>query len=97
MMFIDRSVSKRCYNMYDSFGEICVGCCCCSKDPKIRAEARYDYHSRRLQECKEQLNEPDFDEYQLKNIRSNIKYHSKRKSYYKKRLEELNETVSDIP
>lgn len=39
---IDRSVMDNCWNLYDSFGEICVECGCCSKDPLVRAKARYD-------------------------------------------------------
>ena len=44
------SVTKKCWNPYDSFGEICVGCGCCSDDPIKRAEARLKVSKDQLED-----------------------------------------------
>ena len=87
---IDFMVRKNCWNLYDSYGEICVGCGCCSADPKVRAESRLKFCERMLQE------QYDFDDWiegweetQRKNIKANIVYFKRRIRYYKKRLKEL--------
>ena len=41
-------VSKGCINP-DSYGEICVGCGCCSKDKAIRYPARLKLYQEHLQ------------------------------------------------
>lgn len=89
---IDWAVRENCWNLYDSYGQICVGCGCCSSDPKVRAESR-------LRVCKRMLQEQyDFDDWdedegwketQQKNIRLNIQYFKRRVRYYEKRLKEL--------
>lgn len=90
--FIDKPVIDRCWNLYDSYGMICVGCRCCSSDPLVRANARYEL-------CLEQIvhlnvfdlwdDTPEGRELQKKNIASNLKYFRGRLRYYKKRLEEM--------
>lgn len=86
----DFAVRKNCWNFYDSYGEICVGCGCCSADPVVRAKARLDVCERWLQE---RLNFDDWleglEKLQRKNIASDIKYYKRRIRYYKKRLKEL--------
>lgn len=90
MFHIDFAVKKDCWNFYDSYGEICVGCGCCSPDPVVRAKAR-------LAVCENQLHERSnfnnwvegWEETQRKNIASDIRYFKKRIRYYKKRLKEL--------
>lgn len=89
---IDFAVRENCWNLYDSYGQICVGCGCCSSDPNVRAESR-------LRVCKRMLQEQyDFDDWdedvgwketQQKNIRLNIQYFKRRVRYYEKRLKEL--------
>ena len=92
MMHICQAVKKKCWNLYDSYGEICVHCDCCSSDPKIRAKAR-------IEVIKEQLNHNEhFDEWsddpkwksvQEKNIKSNIKYYKRQIRYYTNRLKQM--------
>ena len=52
MIHIDRASIKDCYAPEWSYGEICVGCGCCSKDPIVRATARLRYHEIQLEEEK---------------------------------------------
>ena len=87
---IDFMTRKNCWNLYDSYGEICVGCGCCSADPKIRAESRLRVCERMLQE------QYDFDDWiegweetQRKNVKANIVYFKRIIRYYKKRLQKL--------
>ena len=87
------SKRKNCWNLYETCMS-CIGCGCCSSDPKERAEARLKVSERMLQE------QYDFDawdederwkETQRKNIKANIKYFRRCIRYYKKRLQELEE------
>ena len=32
VMYVDAPVRGNCWNLRDSYGEICVGCGCCSKE-----------------------------------------------------------------
>jgi hypothetical protein len=82
------SVQKNCYATLWSYGEICVGCRCCDKDPKIRRKVRLKYWKWWL---KEQL---EFDHWvkddsrllsiQEKNVKANIRQAKKRVKYYQK-------------
>lgn len=89
-MHIDFQVKKNCWNLYDSYGEICVRCGCCSPDPIIRAKARLKVCEERL---KERMNFNDWmegwEETQRRNIASDIFYLKKKINYYKKRLKKL--------
>jgi len=40
ILFVDEQVRDNCWNLYDSYGEICVHCGCCSNDKKVRYAAR---------------------------------------------------------
>ena len=86
------SVMKNCWNGIDSFGEICVGCGCCSDDPLKRAKARLEVSKVHLEEC-ENFNmwddDPEWRKEQEKNIRSSKRYFKRRIRYYTKRLKEL--------
>lgn len=84
---IDFACTEKCWNLIDSYGEICIGCGCCSKDKKVRYESRIRCLERWLKE------QYEFDywiegceELQRKNIKSNIKYFKRRLRYYKKQL-----------
>ena len=90
MTFLDRPIKKNCWNLYDSYGEICVHCGCCSADPVVRAKARLELCERKLDDSLH------FDEWsegwkeiQRRNIASDIKHYRRRIRYYKKRLEKL--------
>lgn len=93
-VFIDYSVNDDCYNPYESYGEICIGCGCCSKDPKERAEARLELYQRQLDRVENFNNwfdDPKIRAIQEKNIKIDTKIYKKRIRYYKKRLKEIKE------
>lgn len=89
---ICRGIGKRCWNLEDSYGEICVGCGCCSPDVKTRQESRLRVSKRHLQD------ELDFDNWaddfprlkaiQERNRKSNIRYYKRRIRYYEKAIAE---------
>ena len=84
---ISDQVKTECWNFYDSYGEICVHCGCCSSNPRIQAKARLKVLRRELEECE---NFTDWDEdidlrrLQESNIQSNIKYFKKEIAKYEK-------------
>ena len=90
IVHIDYAKRKNCWNIYDSYSGMCIGCGCCSHDLKKRYEERLKVCKRLLQE---QL---DFDNWieglehiQRKNVKANIRYFKRRIKYYRKRLEIL--------
>ena len=92
MIIIDKPITDKCWNIYDSYGEICVHCGCCSKDPVKRANARYELCLERIAH----LNafdgwdkDPEIRALQERNIKHDLKYFNERLRYYKKRLKEL--------
>jgi len=83
------SVTKDCVNS-DSYGEICVGCGCCSKDNNIRYPARLKMYEEHLQE------DLNFDRWmkgcirlQKKNQELNITYNKRRVAIYKRLVASL--------
>ena len=86
------SVNENCYNPYESYGEICVGCGCCSKDLKERTESRLALYQRLLDKCvnfHNWVDDPRIRAIQEKNIKIDTKIYKRRIRYYQKRLEEL--------
>ena len=88
---IDAQVSSKCWNLYDSYGEICVHCGCCSKDPLTRYNARIEVLLRRIEHC------VTFDGWsadstlraiQETNIAHDLKACRRMLRYYKKKLDE---------
>ena len=76
---IDFAPSKRCYNTYESYGEICVGCGCCSTDKRKAAQARLELHQRLLAD-RENFNMWFYDapwlmKVQEQHVAASIKYH----------------------
>ena len=90
---IEISASKDCYNLAESYGEICVGCGCCARDKKERYEARLALHERLLERLKDfddwAYEYPDLMELQKKNVAEDIKYHKRKIDEYKQALAEL--------
>lgn len=93
MICIDNTVTDKCWNPYDSYGEICVHCGCCSKDK----ETRYKSRILLLEELIE--NDEKFDgwvdgwrEKQEENIKTNLKIYKRQLRYYKRKLEEVRES-----
>ncbi len=78
------SVSKKCINP-NSYGEICVGCNCCSSDKKIRYPARLQLYEQQLQQ---DLNfnrwTKGLKRLQKRNIKLNITYDKRRIAIYKR-------------
>ena len=90
---IDVQAKHNCYALRWSFGEICVGCGCCDKDPLKRAKARLDYYTDLLEESENFSHwfedDPELLALQKKNKASDIRYAKRRIAYYKKRIETL--------
>ena len=90
--FIDEQVRENCWNLYDSYGEICVHCGCCAKDKAERYRARIACVERWLDD---RLNfdlwddDPKLRAIQEKNVREDIRHHRRMLRYYKKRLAEV--------
>lgn len=86
---ISIAVSKNCYNLYDSYGMICVGCGCCSSDKQRRLTARLKLNRRRL---KEELefdrwdDNPEIRALQEKNVAANIAFFEKEIAKYEAKL-----------
>ena len=89
MMYIDFGVNENCYNPLESYGEICVGCGCCSKDLKERTESRLALYQRLLDRCvnfHNWVDDPRVRAIQEKNIKIDKKIYKRRIRYYEKRL-----------
>ena len=93
-MKIDYAINDKCWNMYDSYGEICVGCGCCSKDKAVRQKARYEFCKRRIEDAE------SFDDWfdddrlraiQEKNVKSTLKYYRRLLRYYQKKVSKKHE------
>ena len=50
MLHVCMAAKENCYNTYDSYGEICVHCGCCSEDEIERAKARVALADRMIEE-----------------------------------------------
>lgn len=92
LIHVDRQIRKKCWNLRDSYGEICVGCGCCNQIPQVRYKSRIECLERWIDE---QINFDNwFDDeatrkLQERNRKANIKYYRRKLRYYKKRLGEL--------
>lgn len=91
-IIIDASATDNCWNLYESYGEICVHCGCCSKDPVVRTKARIDVLQRHIEHFE------SFDGWsedllvkatQKMNIEKNLRSFKRQLQYYQKRLREL--------
>lgn len=92
IVFIDFQVKDNCWNLHDSYGEICVGCGCCSEDKQTRYKARIRTLEAWLED---QYNFDMWDdenglrEVQERNIKSNIRSFKRMLRYYKGKLKEM--------
>lgn len=100
MIIIDTPVKDKCWNFYDSYGEICVHCGCCSKDPLTRYNARIEVILRRIEHC------VTFDEWsedsfvrsiQETNVAHDLKAYRRMLRYYKKKLDEEERKTQAAP
>lgn len=91
-IIIDRPVAEKCWNLYDSYGEICVGCGCCSKDPLTRVKARIDVLTNRIgyyETFDSWFADQNLRELQERNIAKDLKALKRQLLYYRGRLKEL--------
>ena len=90
--FVDEPVKGNCWNLRDSYGDICVACGCCSKDPLKRARARYEVAQLEIKTL-ESFNKWDQNletrEFQEQNIRTDLTMFRRMIRYYKKRIDKL--------
>lgn len=90
-MHICFSVQKNCWNLRDSYGEICVGCGCCSKDKKERHKNRLEALKRWNEENDRfdgWCDDPEIRERQEENVKANRKYFARMIRYYERKVEE---------
>ena len=84
------AVKNNCWNLFDSYGEICVHCGCCAKDPIERTKSRIEVTKEHLQYWEKMLGDKYIEDKQIKNnYKRDIAYCKKRLRYYEKRLMEL--------
>ena len=92
MIHIDACIKKNCWNFYDSYGEICVHCGCCSNDKLTRYTSRINCLKDWILE-KENFDmwddNPEWRKRQEKNIKNDIKHWKRQLRYYENRLKEL--------
>ena len=91
---ISIAASKRCYNLYESYGEICVGCGCCSSNKRKRLEARLELHKRLLkheQEFDGWAIDSDVRAIQERNVELNIEHEMKKIAQYEAELRGMEE------
>jgi hypothetical protein len=83
-------VKRNCYNGFESYGEICVRCGCCSTDKKIRYKARLELHERLLDRSLH-FNQwhKGWIRVQKRNIKKNITWNKYRFAIYKRLLREV--------
>lgn len=89
MIYVCKAVNEKCWNWYDSFGEICVGCGCCSKHTKTRQRARLEVLKRDLEYKKSfdgWLEDEEMRNEQKKNNAASIKYIQRKIRYYENKL-----------
>lgn len=86
---VDYATSVDCWNPHESYGEICVGCGCCSKDKTTRYKARYELCQRMIEELVSfdgWFDDPEVRALQEQNIKTDLKYFRGRMRYYKKMM-----------
>lgn len=90
-MFIDFAVQKKCANPFDTYGEICVGCCCCSRDKAVRWPARLALYERLLDES------INFDRWIKGHIRQQKRVRKENIKWAKRKVGRYRWLVSTLP
>ena len=91
-VLINVHVTEKCWNHYDSYGEICIGCGCCSIDKLTRYKARIACLERWIDENEHfdsWADEPSLRKIQEENVRENARLYKKKLRYYRKNLANL--------
>ena len=83
-LYLDQQVAKNCWNLYDSYGQICVKCNCCGRfDKDSIYTSRLRVVRRWLKEDKAKLrNQLYQSDLQQKNIRIDIRRFQRQIRYY---------------
>lgn len=92
-MNVDISVSRDCVNIY-SYGELCIGCGCCSRNPDCRnmIVSRIRYYKQRLhdnQHIDNWAEDERWRKHQEKVVKSNILFYKRKIRLNKKILRTL--------
>ena len=90
--FVDFMAKEDCYNPFESYGMICVGCGCCSEKPLEQAKARLSLHERLLEDDIHfdlWFDDPELRAMQQKNVETNIAWNTEKISVYKAIISEL--------
>jgi hypothetical protein len=87
-LYLDQQVDKHCWNLYDSYGEICVKCNCCGGfDKDSMYTSRLRTVRRWLKEWQPKLTDPGFQTaIQQKNIRTGIRRFQRQIRYYERKV-----------
>lgn len=96
---ISFSIQDNCYNIWETYGGICVWCGCCTKDRIKRTKSRLKLFERMLDESlnfNQWDDDPELRAIQGKNVASDIKWARRRVAYYRKRLAELQRTTNQL-
>ena len=94
---ISTQVKPNCYNFYESYGEICVGCGCCSTNKLERAKARLALHKRILDEDEHFSNwidDPYLRKQQEKNLKREIALNKELIARYEARVKKYTEETT---
>jgi hypothetical protein len=89
-LYLDQQVARNCWNLYDSYGEICVKCNCCGGfDKKTMYASRLRVVKRWLKEDQAKLSMRGFQSaLQQKNIRTDIRRFQWQIHYYERKVKE---------
>jgi hypothetical protein len=87
-IFLDQQVARNCWNLYDSYGEVCVKCNCCGGfDKDSMYTSRLRVLRRWLKEDKAKLPQSLYQSViQQKNIRTDIRRFQRQIKYYEKKV-----------
>ena len=97
---IDVGAKKDCYAMMWSYGEICVGCGCCSEDPVTRITARISYHQEMLHNDRHfdgwYEDDPEILALQKRNVEADIKWNEEKLKELRKELRKLRKENENV-
>lgn len=73
MNYVDESVTNKCKNLLNSYGEICVFCNCCGRvDKESMYDAQIATYAEQLQEFAKHLSSADYEDFQKRNCADTI-------------------------
>lgn len=90
IVHISFSPKENCWNKEVLY--TCYGCGCCAKDKRERYKNRVKHMEEMIEQQKSFSawdSDPKWREVQEKNVRENIRYFSRYKRYYEKKLKEM--------